>query len=699
LAADHDASTWHLRARLEVLETRVALAVEEHRARRPRAGDDRLRGVFLSDADVDSLLARPDERALRRESLPGSGGAALLARVEAAVDEAEAAGSPTRLRLVQRRFALTTLDMDLLLVALAPDLDVRFERLFSWLHDDLSQRRSTIGLSLELSGAGTMDPVARAALSAGGRLAQFGLVLIEEVERPFLSRRLRVPDRVTAFLLGDDGVDPEVEPHLAATVAWAGGAAERIAAALGVGTRFFYAHERPGASGSSTFGAALAAVGLRTVELDSSTMGGPGAAVDLIPSILREVGLSRAGLILTHADDLALRDPHALRRFAEAPAVVCLVGRSSWDPDWARLLPDIVEIRPPTIATRAAVWHQAMGGPDGDADIPAGLGRVAELRMTPLQVMRVVDWARRRAAAEQRGVALADLEQGVRTVNSAPLERLSTRVTPRASWDDLVLAPAVARTVKKVAARVRHRELVRDVWGTGGLWRRPGTIALFSGPPGTGKTLAAEVIAGELGVDLYIVDLSSVVDKYIGETEKNLERIFRAAEEVNGLVFFDEADALFGKRSEVKDARDRYANVEVAYLLQRLERFDGVAVLATNLSSNVDEAFSRRLDVAVNFRLPGLPERREIWRMSLPSTLPLADDVDLEFLASSFSLSGGSIRNICVEAAYLAAEDAGRVTMDHLARAAALEHRKLGILLSAGEFKQYFDVAQRELAS
>src|SRR5262249_14372582 len=174
-----------------------------------------------------------------------------------------------------------------------------------------------------------------------------------------------------------------------------------------------------------------------------------------------------------------------------------------------------------------------------------------------------------------------------RHVNSVGLEQLCTRVAPHAGWSDIVLAQPVARAIRKIASRARHRELVRGQWGLGGHSRRHGIIALFSGPPGTGKTLAAEVIASQLGVDLYLIDLATIVDKYIGETEKNLERIFTAAEQVNGLLFFDEADALFGKRSEVRDARDRYANIEVAYLLQRLERFDGVALLAPHTRPNI----------------------------------------------------------------------------------------------------------------
>ena len=231
-----------------------------------------------------------------------------------------------------------------------------------------------------------------------------------------------------------------------------------------------------------------------------------------------------------------------------------------------------------------------------------------------------------------------------------------------------------------------------DEWGMGAGARRRGIIALFAGPPGTGKTMAAEVVAADLGLDLYVINLATVVDKYIGETEKNLERIFAEAEGVNCILFFDEADALFGKRSEVKDARDRYANVEISYLLQRMERFEGTAILATNLKANVDEAFARRIDVAIDFQIPEPDHRLVLWRQSLRPAVPVADDLDLDFLANAFELSGGSITNIAVTASFLAAEAGAPVCMADLIRATEREYRKLGHLRVRSEFGEYFEL-------
>jgi SpoVK/Ycf46/Vps4 family AAA+-type ATPase len=222
--------------------------------------------------------------------------------------------------------------------------------------------------------------------------------------------------------------------------------------------------------------------------------------------------------------------------------------------------------------------------------------------------------------------------------------------------------------------------------GGGGAGRGRGVTCLFAGPSGVGKTLSAEVLAHELGVDLYTIDLSQVVDKYIGETEKNLERIFTEAEGVNGVLFFDEADALFGKRSDVQSAHDRHANVEVAYLLQRMERFDGVAVLATNLRGNLDEAFTRRIDVIVQFTEPDVDERLRLWQLHLPPTLPVADDLDLPLLAKALDITGGVIRNVTLAAAYMAAAEQRPLSMADLVTATRREYRKVGRLVPSGVF-------------
>jgi SpoVK/Ycf46/Vps4 family AAA+-type ATPase len=278
-------------------------------------------------------------------------------------------------------------------------------------------------------------------------------------------------------------------------------------------------------------------------------------------------------------------------------------------------------------------------------------------------------------------VGAADLRAAARRHSRRHLAELARAIVPRAGWDDLVLPADRTAQLREVADQVRHRAVVHETWGFDAkLHTGKGLVVLFSGPPGTGKTMAAEVLAHTLGLDLYAIDLSAMVSKYIGETEKNLARIFADAASSNAILFFDEADALFGRRSAVRDAHDRYANIEISYLLQRVEAHDGVVVLASNLRKNMDDAFVRRLHATVEFPVPGAADRLRIWRRIWPAATPLGADVDLERLAGEVEVAGGHIRNIAVAAAFLAAADGGVVTMEHVRRATGREFQKMGKL-------------------
>jgi SpoVK/Ycf46/Vps4 family AAA+-type ATPase len=276
-------------------------------------------------------------------------------------------------------------------------------------------------------------------------------------------------------------------------------------------------------------------------------------------------------------------------------------------------------------------------------------------------------------------------------VQSRPrLEDLAQRIDSAATWHDLVLPDAQQQVLREIAAHVRHRLVVYEEWGFG----RPGArglgiSAMFAGASGTGKTLAAEVIARDLDLDLYRVDLSSVVSKYIGETEKNLRRIFDTADQGGAILLFDEADALFGKRSEVKDSHDRYANIEVSYLLQRMECFRGLAILTTNLRNAVDAAFLRRIRFTVQFPFPDPMQRAEIWRRVFRPEAP-TEAIDFQRL-SQLNIAGGNIRNIALHAAFLAADEAAVVGMDHLLRAARTEYAKVEKALTEAEIEGWIE--------
>ena len=313
-----------------------------------------------------------------------------------------------------------------------------------------------------------------------------------------------------------------------------------------------------------------------------------------------------------------------------------------------------------------------------------------QFQLTTDQVVDTVHTAVDMAVQENQPLENQHLFAAARIHSAARLSTVARKINPRYAWRDLILPDEQITMLRELVDTVRFRGVVLDDWGAGKkLVPSAGITSLFAGPPGTGKTMAADVMAGELGMDLYKIDLSGVVSKYIGETEKNLERIFTEADRSNAILFFDEADAIFGKRSEVKDARDRYANIEISYLLQRMESYNGVTILATNLGSNLDEAFTRRLQFRVNFPDPDQDLRLRMWHSLFPPDVPRATDVDYLWLSQKLNLTGGNIRNIIVAAAYLAASKSHAVGMEHILHAAKREMQKMGRMINEKDFQVY----------
>ncbi len=689
VARPADPSLGYLFARLALLEIRVRAAVDRRRAVDPDP-EDRFRGLYISEPQVDALLAGAPGPLVPPEI--DTAAADRLAGLDAQAAEVEAGGARIRLRELARAFDLVPADVELLLVALAPDLDPRFERLFGYLHDDVSRRRASVGLALELGGQGADGVLDRDRLGPLAPLIAGHLLLVEDLDRPSLTRSLRVPDRVAAHLLGDNSPDPVVDALLATTIAVDAPQVDAVARGLDAGLPLVYLEERAGASGRSLGCTALARSGREYIALDLTRLAAADEPVVIAAAASREARLRGAGLVVGPVEPLAERGTAAVRAFAELPGPVILVGGRAWDPAWSREPPLVLEAPVPDVEARHDLWVRSLNGDTPEGFDPA-VATIA-FRLAPEQIDRAARAARRTALAAGHAMTVEDVSAGARAQNAAGLERLARRIVPSVGWEDLVLPVVVEQQLRELVARARHREQVVGEWrmGTKGA-RGLGITALFAGDSGTGKTMSAEVLAGDLGFDVYVIDLSTVVDKYIGETEKNLDRIFTEADRVNGILLFDEADALFGKRSEVKDARDRYANVEVAYLLQRMERFDGLAILTTNLRSNVDEAFVRRLDAIVDFPMPEMEHRLRLWARNLSAELPVTDDIDVEFLAGRFKISGGNIRNVCVTAAYLAAADGRPVGMTDLVRATEREYRKLGRLMVEAEFGEYLELA------
>ncbi len=669
-AALIDAGT---RERLTLLSEHVRQLVEARRSV-DTDPDNPYRGLYVSDEEADVLAAESGERA--------------VASAMKGWKSSEVPKPDSRLGRLAASFALDALDLDLLVIALAPDIEPRFEKLYGYLHDDLTRRRASVGLALELVGFGFGDPIGRTRFAPTSALVGKGLIEVEEPNRAVLTRPLRVPDRVVDFLLGVDHEDQQLRALMIPSVTLDGPDVERFSVVFQNGARFVYFQDGTSGIGAAIGASALAAAGWEPMTLDLTRLIRRDDADLVVRAAIREARMRSCGLVVVTHDSVTDVVPEVMALLVDGGWPTVVVGPEPWNPVWS---PEAIfgEVAPRAhAATVAGIWSRELP----EISAPVLDEATCQLRLRPDQIVKAAELARHHAAMFGQGVDVGHVAAAARSQNSARLERLARRIRPAVSWNELVVPPDVERLLHEIEIRYRRRDVVHGEWGLGGKNnRRLGVVALFAGPSGVGKTMGAEALASSLGLDLYQVNLATVVDKYIGETEKNLERIFAAAEGVNGVILFDEADALFGKRSEVSDAKDRYANVEVAYLLQRLESYEGVAVLATNLRTNIDDAFTRRLDAVIDFPEPSEDYRRILWDRSLGKIVTRADDVDLDFLADRFQLSGGNIRNIVVAAAFLAVARDHTVCMEDLIRATAQEYRKLGRLCTMGEFGPWFD--------
>ena len=681
---------------LKWLDRILAGAVERTRESFAREGTaERFRGLYISDRDVDDLLTREPAT-----SPPWGGNG-----------DGEEGGSSSRLDWLVETFELSPLNRAALILALAPEVDLRYERIYAYLQDDVTRKRPSVDLVLNLF---CRSPEERFTgiehFQSDGDLIRHRLIELAPdpgVPRaPLLAHNIEVDERIVGFLLGYDSVDRRLGPHVTLSEGEAETGGEPEWTTLGLRIRQahgrdeplrFYFQGSPGSGRRSAARTAAAAAGRSLLELAVPTLPADDeSACRVMEMAVREAWLQHAVLYLSGADELSgpnrsMRQGRLRGALEGFTGTVILSGHAAWVPGSMGLsgvVPFQCGIPPADVRRRQ--WLEAMAGvarPESPAVVH---DLAARFRFTRPQVADAVAAAVAHAgpATSAAPVTLSrnDLFSAARKQSGHALTTLAARIEPVHRWADLVVPEATLQQLRELCQRVIHRERVMGTWGFGeSLSRGKGINALFSGGSGTGKTMAAEIVAGELGLDLFRTELAGLVSKYIGETEKNLDRVFEAAERTDGILLFDEADALFGKRSEVNDSHDRYANLEISYLLQRMEQYDGVAILATNLRSSLDQAFVRRLAFAIHFPLPDESSRREIWSKVWPRQVPLARDLDLDGLAARFPVTGGSIRNIAIASAFLAAADNAEVTMRHVMRAVRREYEKVGKTLSDEE--------------
>jgi SpoVK/Ycf46/Vps4 family AAA+-type ATPase len=718
------ASNWeHISDELRHVDLLIRLQLLQEQHQKPVRPLDQFRGLVLSDEEIAGLLAdsqkpRAADAPMNPQHLEQQELVTARSRLEGNMRQRLAARSTNSedllLPVLSRLFHLTRFEEQCLIVCLAPELDRKYEKLYAYLQDDVTRRKPSVDLLLSLlCQTPPQRLAARAVFDPQAPLLRYRLIQTAanspDNPAPLLQRFLKLDDRIVNFLLGFRQIDARLE-HVAQLLAPEPEArpvpaTEEIREQMRGFLQTHFSEQRslarnvmfylqgPYGSGKRALATSVSHdLGLPLLVGDvEQILSGSLAFADTIWLLCREAVLQPAVLCLENMDSLlAEPDKHrgqlqslmeALRTFAR---VAFLLGSHSWQPQGILREEAFIALEMPrTDATaRKRLWESHSNIQHRlAADVDWGL-LACNFRLQPGQMREAMitaeNLARWRSPTEGC-ITMADLYAACRAQSNSRLGTLARKIEPRYTWDDIVLPPDHLTQLKELCNQARYRHIVYGDWGfERKLSLGKGLNALFSGPPGTGKTMAAEVIAHELNLDLYQIDLSQVVSKYIGETEKNLHQIFREAQTGHAILFFDEADALFGKRSEVKDAHDRYANIEISYLLQKMEEYEGVAILATNLRENLDEAFVRRMHFIVEFPFPDEEYRRRIWKVVFPREAPLGEDVNFGLLAREIKLAGGNIKNMGLAAAFYAASDGAVIGMSHLIRAARREHQKLG---------------------
>jgi AAA+ superfamily predicted ATPase len=684
-----------LTRRLRRTDLLLLRAVRRQRARPAIQAKGQFWGSVITDDEVDDLLRAHGEI----DYVIGVDG--LDDALSASTAYRDAPGG--KFETLRQEFQLDGNDIDLALLAFAPEVSAGYGKIFAYLNDNLNQAFLTVDLAtriLETNREARLHLQVR--LLPGAPLIQNRLLLLNPADGldTHTSRRLHPAPRLLRWLfqgdvppleLGASVVDTTSNPFIPAVTA------ERLgslnASLLGPITVAVIG----GTNGSREAVAMAIArhVSRPLVRVDVSKAK---SYLDKPFELIRDLRLAGAIPLLENipAPDAepALRRKAASLGLALATLPYPIVASGGDRRTLSALLgadrPNVtVPVGRTTQAERVAAWESDLTArgwnPDKAPDIAERFYSIGGT-----SIPRVLERAKTEAGGEEP--SLPQIWAACREAARPEFSGLAQRVVPKYNWDDLILPKKVKRQLFHLQEYLANQEKVFHEWGAASIRPRGyGIKALFSGGPGTGKTMCAEVIAGALGYDLFKVDLSSVISRWVGETEKNLKEIFDAAEGGSSVILFDEGDALFGSRGEVKQAQDRFANQEVSFLLQRLEVFEGCAIITTNLQQNIDEAFLRRFGVVVEFPLPTATEREALWARAIPAHAPRADDLDVKVLAEQFILAGGAIVNASINGLIMAASKNEPVAMIHLVTAIAQELQKNGKQVNKVHFGEYFD--------
>lgn len=690
------------------------------------------RDLFISDEEVDALLRagvfehatksgdrNRDQEISKLLTSADKAREHINQRIQLSADRDQ---QLPRLIQLKQWFHLNQFELNALLICLAAALDGRYERLYAYMQNDMTRTLPSIDLIIGLLCQEGNERWSNLRFFHPSAFL-FHFHLLESTQPDFAvspaRQFLSVDRRVIDFIFGTNAIDHRIandlhfyEPLDLDKVVVDDSLKKRAQQLLEQGIRcsseerpILYFHGQKGVGKRSlalalcnTLKIPLAVADMRSLLNDAEQF------LDKIRLVLREGWLYACAICFEHLEQL---DKTANEQILIYTTFVEAIQELGWLtilcsenelPQQILKLSNIcpIEISRPQEGAQRSLWSKFLAAAKIDY-ASSDLGQLtSRFNLNGGQIAEVVRLAQQSATVQNPDkpqLTMSNLFCSCRFISQPKLSSLARKITPKYSWKHLVLPDDQLQQLKELVLQVKHRNTVMNDWGFAEkLSLGRGVNALFAGPSGTGKTMSAEIIADDLKLDLYKIDLSAVVSKYIGETEKNLNRIFTEAEYSNSILFFDEADALLGKRSEVKDAHDRYANIEISYLLQKMEEYEGITILATNLRQNIDDAFVRRIRLIIEFPFPEEAYRERIWRGIWPKGVQLSAQVDHKFLARQFRLSGGNIRNIALAAAFFAAENGRLVTMEHLIQATKREFRKMGKICGRAEFGEYYDL-------
>lgn len=721
----------YLMDELSLLDTRLSLAVSRFRDENRKNDNDwnKFSGLYITDEEIDSIIQKSKSKISARQISHEA--YEWIEKMTFKINERKSESTKKKMHLslphLSQVFSLSDFEINMIIICLAPEIDSKYEKFYAYLQNDITKKRPTMGFILDLLCTTIEEKIySRRYFHQSAPLFKFRILEFDESQsdsQSLLSKPLKIDRHIINFLLSLVQIDPKIEPFskLVTTKDYHTiqirlhedlknkicSHIQKLAHDKNKGGPVFY-FQGPYGIGKKTLALSVSSeLGVPILIVNIAKISNHPFPVDeIIVHFLREALLQGASLYLDNLDILfetndeksnKIRDS-VMMYLRDFTGLLFFAGEKSWKSSrFENSLPLTIDFPSISYSVRKKVWSLLLKPYSIENDISIDLAN--KFRFTPGQIKDAVASALNLAAIEHENkstLSVESLYKGCGLQCNEKLASFAKKTEPKYRLDDIILPKGKKKQLEEVINHAKYRNQVYSEWGfEEKLSLGKGLNILFAGESGTGKTMAAQILANELNLELYKIDLSLLMSKYIGETEKNINSIFKEAETSNAILFFDEADAIFGKRSEVQDAHDRYANVEINYLLQKLEEHKEIVILASNFPKNIDHAFIRRMHFWIEFSFPDEQNRLEIWKKVFPDKAKLDnDDIDFKFLAKKFNITGGNIKNIALASAFLAASESSSIKMKHLILAAKREFEKIGKPCTKSEFEKYYDLIQ-----